>query len=369
MPADTPAPALLAEGKCSLSNFHTLDKEKIMSTATAITVSKSVLTSFLKAFKETRLQVTTTQGMIFLSCVIDATDCDDIKLATLCVGDYEGDDLSFYVNHRDIAAYARSVNVKDEITFSIETEPRKLVLDSAVIGQVQYGVAPSTSGEYPDPLDIFDNLGDYMQTISLTDVAAAYTILDRIDPEIARYSLGCVMFDEQYVVATDGRRLARLDVTENYKHPSMIDARVVAYAARFQCEIDVHNNGVIAGELIMTQPEGRYPNWRQVVPSDTTARTTLDGELIRNLANAHIAKQKVAGIHDDWAVAIPLSDGISAKFNAHFLKAAVAKFKSVDVAYCPKNQGAGKDLIVPAVFTSDERLGCIEIMMPMASDR
>jgi len=359
----------MAEGNRSLSHFHTLDEEKIMSTATAITVSKSVLTSFLKSFKETRLQVTTTHGMIFLSCVIDTTDIDDIKVATLCVGDYEGDDLSFYVNHRDIVAYARSVNAKDEITFSIDTEPRKLVLDSAVIGPVQYGVVPSDSGDYPDPLDVFDNIGDYVQTINMTDVAAAYTILDRVDAESARYALGCVMFDEQYVVATDGRRLARLDMTENYKHPTMIDARVVLHAAKFQCEIDVHKNGVIAGELIMTQPEGRYPNWRQVVPSDATACTTLDGEFIRNTANAHIARQKVADIHDEWGVQIKLADQVVGKFNAHFLKAAVGKLKSVDIAYSSNAQGKQKELTVPVMITSSERPGWVEFMMPMAHDR
>jgi hypothetical protein len=60
---------------------------------------------------------------------------------------------------------------------------------------------------------------------------------------------------------------------------------------------------------------------------------------------------------------------VRAKLDSRFIKAAIGKLKSINIAYSEKRQGNGKDLTVPVVLTSLDRPGWLEVVMPMARDR
>jgi DNA polymerase III sliding clamp (beta) subunit (PCNA family) len=340
-----------------------------MSTTTQITVSKSALGLFLRNYKDTCLQVDTCNGMILLSCVTDGSEHGNIKYATICIGDHEGEDVAFQIHYTELNNYVRNANAKDAITFTVDAETRKLIVDSETIGEMQFGIEVENEKDFTDPIKTFDNLGEFKFTITASDAKTASTIADRSDRESSRYALGCVMFESGNAIATDGRRLALIETGSQYDEAAMVDTKLLEYAVKFGYEIDVFDNRMIAGDLILSNLEGRYPTWQQVIPDDAEKSTYFTGDSLRKQINTFIARNKAEGTDDSWGMELMLDDGVSAKVNAQFLKTAVGKLKSLRIAYSEERQGDSKGLTVPMVMTSTERPGWTEIIMPMAKDR
>jgi hypothetical protein len=215
-------------------------------------------------------------------------------------------------------------------------------------------------------LSAFLRMQVFKYTIASGDVKIASSIVDRTDQDSSRYALGGVLFDDGQVIATDGRRLAMMQTECKQAETALIHSDIIQYAAKFKYDIDVFDNCFIAGDIIVTKMEGRYPNWRQVTPSKLESVTVMSGDELRKIANGHIARNKAAGTEDERGVEIQLNDTI-AKLDAHFLKAAVGKLKSVTIAHAGGD--CDKGLTGPAVFTSDELPQWREIIMPMARDR
>lgn len=148
--------------------------------------------------------------------------------------------------------------------------------------------------------------------------SAIGSVLYAIDTESSRYALGGVCIDEDVAVATDGRRLA----VNKFNRSSGVDGVVVPekackwIASRltgegvtfYHCQHCFH---VVCGNIRMYSLyiEGRYPNWRCVIPESNTRSLKVDREWM-------IRTAKVASISVD-----PESRGCKLSFdgnNLHF---------------------------------------------------
>ncbi len=95
------------------------------------------------------------------------------------------------------------------------------------------------------------------------------------------------------IVATDGRRLALVEHEVEIPRPSEVDAILPSKAVHEllrilgdegQAQIAVSDNQfaftVGSTYLVSKRIEGNYPNYRQVIPSESTERITLERELL-----------------------------------------------------------------------------------------
>jgi hypothetical protein len=310
--------------------------------------------------------------MILLSsCLSPSTVSSNRDYATICIGDHEGEDVTFEVHHSDVLSYVRNAKPKEPIVFSVDSDKRELIANCDSIGEFRWTIVPKRKGEYPNEIAVFDNLGSFQTTIPVADVEAAMSIIDRCDLEATRYTLGCVCFEERSIVATDGRRMALEASEAEYSDKAVVPKTMLEYASKFGFEIDVFKGRMIAGDLIMSIVDGRFPTWQQVLPSDVTLSCDWDGDAIRKLTSAFIATQKAAKVNDDWGIEIALGDGVKGTFDSRFIKTAIGDLASIRVSYDTKAQkkNAKKQLTVPVVLTSDERPSWTEVIMPMTKDR
>src|ERR1700739_2029479 len=120
-----------------------------------------------------------------------------------------------------------------------------------------------------------------------------------ISTDETRYVLNGVLFsfkdNKLTLVATDGRRLAMVDIElefpRSHEADIIIPTKAVAELQRLLTEEgDVKvsmGNGQIAFDLNKTLLvskliEGNYPNYRQVIPSEAKERITLEREMFLN---------------------------------------------------------------------------------------
>lgn len=122
------------------------------------------------------------------------------------------------------------------------------------------------------------------------------------DSDSARYALNAIRIESAnegiVVVGTDGRRLAKVNVGQGNVDGSLIPAT----AAKLIAGLDIEGNVAISSDtnffmlespsytLITRQIEGRFPNWKQVIPNlEGYARaTTTARNLIQAIAQAAI---------------------------------------------------------------------------------
>jgi DNA polymerase-3 subunit beta len=99
-----------------------------------------------------------------------------------------------------------------------------------------------------------------------------------ISTDETRYVLNGLLFslkeNKLTLVATDGRRLAMVDIELEF--PTDVGEVKVSVGSG-QIDFDL-NNTLLVSKLI----EGNYPNYRQVIPSETKERVTLERETFLN---------------------------------------------------------------------------------------
>lgn len=134
-----------------------------------------------------------------------------------------------------------------------------------------------------------------------------------VDTESSRYALGGVCWDNEYLVATDGRRLhvvrigqCQVDNQSSYATWNIIPSRavgaIVALTKLFKDDIlSVRMDRdciVVCGDVwrfTARLVEGRFPNWRQVVSEDSfkIKLETMQTEKIRESAEFAIKTTKL----------------------------------------------------------------------------
>ncbi|GAB4241115.1 MAG: DNA polymerase III subunit beta [Candidatus Methylacidiphilales bacterium] len=114
--------------------------------------------------------------------------------------------------------------------------------------------------------------------------------------EESRYVLNGVLLsfrnDKLTVVATDGRRLALVEQEMEIPRPSEVDAilpskavnellRLLGDEGTAQIAVSDNQIAFTSGTtyLVSKRVEGNYPNYRQVIPTESTERITLEREL------------------------------------------------------------------------------------------
>lgn len=336
-----------------------------MSTTLQTTVSKATLTSYLRLFKSDTMSVETANGMVLLTSAKDE-NAIGLRYATLCIGDHEGADVKFYVDDVALTKYVRAAKPSDAIAFSIDEESNALVANCDTVGEMKFSAVGATK---PTAMEVFDNLGDFIQAITADDVKSASMFLDRTDSTATRFALSCVMFDGNAAISCDGRRLAKMTTGETYVGQTMVQSSVVEYANKFGFDVEVFADRIIAGDLIVTKTVGRYPNWQQIIPSNTAVGAAWDCDAIRKQCDSHLARCK-AEDNCEYGVEFAVGGGQIAKLDARYIKAAMGKLKSVTVSFAEDKMGTYKDKLVsvPVVLESSELPGWIEVIMPMARD-
>src|SRR5580698_1539508 len=151
--------------------------------------------------------------------------------------------------------------------------------------------------EFP-PLPKFDNAKTF--TLRQKDLKdglrkTAYAI----STDETRYVLNGILFsfkdNKLTLVATDGRRLALVDIELEFPRSHEVDiilpTKAVTELARLvsddgDIKMSVSENQVafeVDGTLLVAKLiEGNYPNYRQVIPAETKERITLERELFLN---------------------------------------------------------------------------------------
>jgi hypothetical protein len=336
--------------------------------ATATTVKKDNLTQFINLVKPESIVVIACDGLLMAA--------SEKRKHCIGIGDHSGEPAMFEIDQSRFAKYVRSLKAGDDLAFSVTGKPgeHSLVMDSERAGEV--AIDQSTKGRKLEPVDPFGDLGEYKFTIALEQVMAAASIIDRADADNSRYALGCVMFDGDKIICCDGRRLACLDSTVEVPEATMVNHEAIKYAVKFKFDIDVFANGFIAGDLVLTKLEGRYPTWQQVIPKekDVATKVSMATAELRKLADNAITKAKATGegsVGVSIRTEVPLGNNVTALLNARFILDAIGKLNTVEIAYPEEyaDCAEAKILTRPAVFTSSERPGWMEVIMPMAKDR
>ncbi len=120
-----------------------------------------------------------------------------------------------------------------------------------------------------------------------------------ISTDETRYVLNGILFtfkeNKLTMVATDGRRLALVDIEFEFPRSQEVDiiipSKCVTELARLlgedgELKMTVGENQVafeVGGKLLVSKLiEGNYPNYRQVIPQETKERVTIERELLQN---------------------------------------------------------------------------------------
>jgi DNA polymerase-3 subunit beta len=321
---------------------------------------------FLAAFQiASALAPTRSPKDVLLNVKLEAEDQRVVLMATdLEAGvRLEVDDVQVLVSGRCLLSVQRVGNILRESTdeyLSIETTPNSL----DILGQNSEFHLPLTNA------DEFPSVAKFSEESYFELPATMFRELVRrtvfaTDTESTRYQLGGVLFeiegDTITAVATDGRRLACMKGSGhavNHYQPSgastivptktlqLIERSIndkdetVQIAARSNDILLRTNRCTIYSRLV----EGRYPNWRLVVPS-SQGRTRIEG-----LAGPFFSAIRQASI-----VADPESRGVEFVFDNGTL---VASAKTADVGQSRVEipityTGASIQITMDARFVSD----------------
>jgi DNA polymerase III subunit beta len=180
-----------------------------------------------------------------------------------------------------------------EITFEVDSKN----VASIRSGPSFFKILGLPEEEFP-PLPKFDNAKAF--TIRQKDLKdglkkTAYAI----STDETRYVLNGILFtfkdNKLTLVATDGRRLALVDIELEFPRSHEVDvivpSKAVTELGRLlkddgDVKLTVGENQIafeINGTLLVSKLiEGNYPNYRQVIPAETKERITLERELFLN---------------------------------------------------------------------------------------
>jgi DNA polymerase III subunit beta len=226
------------------------------------------------------------------------------------------------------------------------------------------------------------------------------------DTESTRYALGGVLLDMSddriVAVATDGRRLAKMEgkgqpvggfqasggntivpvKTLSLMEKSLQDSDQVVHIAVRQNDILVRTGRCMIYSRLV---EGRYPNWRQVIPnrSNNHRLTSLAGPFHTAVRQASIvADQESRGVNFDFSTGNVVMQATTAEVGESRVELPVS-YDGPEIKMTMSGQYVGDFFRVletdknfnidissgeePALFSTDD--GYLNVIMPMARDR
>ena len=236
--------------------------------------------------------------------LMSATDLE-VRIDTTL--DYHGDPL--LLPHARLVAIL-SASVGGEVT--LEPKGTSCIVR---IGRGEWTLPTEAATEFPT----WEPTGLHPVTNIPSDefVRAVRAVEHSTDNESSRYALGAVLVEVSrndglvHLVATDGRRLSVAECEHGIdadNSQTLVPSRVMAMLARLasgdegsvQLEADANTLMATIGSHTVTAKltEGRFPPWRDVVPSDGPEPTTVTGSelLSATRAAAIVASEASRGV-------------------------------------------------------------------------
>ena len=330
-----------------------------------VAIEKAKVLQFLRVAKSSLVHVHGGGG--FLSLQLE-TNGQGNRLVALIVADYDGPERSVKFRTAELrkAIKRGKANAMFEIGFDGDGH---VVIESE--GLLPYTIRNGTTSYKSSP---FNWIGDYQGTLQRCELEGAADIIRVCDKSQTRYSLGAVLFDDGKAVATDGRRMAVMDVGSSQDEPVMVDSAVVEFANKFGFDADIlghkgdenSDHFVIAGELIC-EHAGRFPAWRKVIPQNEDEPVMIDAKWLSDAATVRLDE---ASQTDNDQGGFDLQVGESkVMVNASFLKEMAAKMRVKQIAVSTTyTKASDKRASCPLVFRSPQRPEWMEIVMPMSRD-
>ncbi|HZJ14241.1 MAG TPA: DNA polymerase III subunit beta [Chthoniobacteraceae bacterium] len=266
--------------KFSVSKEKLLEGLQTVQNVVGTRTTLPILSNVLLQAEESHLRLTTTDLDVGISGVIDVsvekpggTTLPARRLATI-VRELPASEISFEVDSKNVAAIR--------------------------CGQSFFKILGLPEEEFP-PLPRFDDakvftLGQQQLRDGLKKTSYA------ISTDETRYVLNGILFsfkdNKLTMVATDGRRLALVDLEIEFPRSQEVDViiptKCVSELARLlgdagELRMSVGENQVafeVNGTFLVSKLiEGNYPNYRQVIPGECKERITLERELF--LSSVH----------------------------------------------------------------------------------
>ncbi|HEX8311973.1 MAG TPA: DNA polymerase III subunit beta [Chthoniobacteraceae bacterium] len=193
---------------------------------------------------------------------------------------------------RRLATIVRELPASD---IQIEVDSKNVA--SIRCGQSFFKILGLPEEEFP-PLPKFDGAKEF--TISQKELRNALKKTSyAISTDETRYVLNGILFsfkeNKLTMVATDGRRLALVDIEVEFPRSQEVDiivpSKCVTELARLvgddgELKMSVGENQIafdVNGTLLVSKLiEGNYPNYRQVIPGEARERITLEREQFLN---------------------------------------------------------------------------------------
>jgi DNA polymerase-3 subunit beta len=344
---------------------------------------------------------------ILANVLINATASDDSPQLELCATDLE---VGIRSSHTCEAVEPGSVTTSAkklyEIIREIPDEPVRVeVATNAYLtircARAEFTLAGTTADEYPTlPAFGASNMATVQASV-LRDMIERTMYAASIDE--TRYNLNGVYLEHQAeteklrMVATDGHRLAYVDRTLSVDVNALssgviIPRKGLAELKRLvdeddddEIELGFEGNSGLARKggvtLVMRLIEGEFPNYRQVIPTDTSHQFTTNREVLVHA----LRRVSLLSAERSHAVKMDLSQGclalssnnpdlgeareeldvdyagdaLSVAFNARYLTDALG------AAGCKEIQLAFRDSLSPAQVKPTDDDDSLAVVMPM----
>lgn len=363
-----------------------------------VAISQKRIGTFLRTFKPKLLLVGSNAGLIWLT---DITDPE--RHNAICIGTCTTEHM-VKLTVREFGKWVRAAGVKSEVTFSIDDDGFHAECDK--LGRITFEASSHSKMSGPDGMN---NLGDFVGTLPAETVASIGGIVNCTDSESTRYALASVCIEHNAAIATDGKRLAHLTIEEfgapefkgtgefddnanpvpsTLEWHALVPASVIKYAVSVGEPIDIFSRGVVAGDMRGQLIDGRFPNWRQVIPNNGDRSVTYDCVALREMADRQISLDKA---DDDATLKLSLeaTDSGGKQYevmaDATYVKDACKGLDSVTFCWHEGSvkepdtkqkasaklvgRTAGRYLTAPILVTSDDAPGWKHVIMPMSWGR
>lgn len=285
---------------------------------------------------------------------------------------------------RDVVSRILRECVADTIVFETDDSSNLLV----TCGQSSFKLHSQNPDEFPAFHFETDGEGMAAKPVELAD--ALNKTVFCTDVLSSRFALGAVKMEGPQVIGTDGRRLALVDLPGEGSFSAMIPTEAASVLAKLASGetgmLWADNNHVFYSdeniEFFCRQTEGRYPNWRQVIPAENDRyKVVVDSaSLVSVVRQASICtdkesrgvdvefssdKLKIGGSNAETgkafaecAASSDLTDPIAAKLDSRFLRDFLERVEGdVEVSVAGPTQ--------PIVLKSS---AYTYVLMPMASE-
>ena len=344
---------------------------------------------------------------ILANVLLTTSKSKDVSQLDLCATDLEvGIRSGHSCEVKEAGSVTTSAKKLYEITREMPEEPVHVeVTANAYLtircARAEFTLAGTTADEYPTLPTFGSGKMATVQASVLREMIDRTMYASSIDE--TRYNLNGVFLEHQTetgklrMVATDGHRLAYVDRTlsvdlDSLSNGVIIPRKGLAELKRLvdeddadEIELGFEGNSGLARKgsvtLVMRLIEGEFPNYRQVIPTDTSHQLTLPREA---LAHA-LRRVSLLSAERSHAVKLDLSQGclalssnnpdlgeareeldvdyagdaLSVAFNARYLMDALG------AAGCKEVQLAFRDSLSPAQVKPTDDDDTLAVVMPM----